>query len=82
MSDMLAKCKSIRSFELYLNKGPKSLAALNYWMEGMRDSPSIDNLSISCLDTGQWCPETVSLVVWSSLCTSPKALSVSNVFDE
>ena len=55
MSDMLAKCKSIRSFELYLTTGPKSLAALNYWMEGVRDSPSIDNLSISCLDAGQWC---------------------------
>ena len=81
MSDMLAKCKSIRSFEFYLNKGPKSLAALNYWMEGVCDSPSIDNLSISCLDTGQWCP-ALGLLCGPVRCTSPMALSVSIVFDE
>ncbi len=82
MSDMLAKCKSIRSFELYLNEGPKSLAALNCWMEGVRDSPSIDNLSICCLDTGQWCLALGLLLCGAVWCTSPMSLSVSNVFDE
>ena len=82
MSDMLAKCKSIRSFELYLNKGPKSLASLNYWMEGVRDSPSIDNLSICCLDTGQWCPALGLLLFDPVWCTSPMTLSISDVFDE
>ena len=78
MSDMLAKCKSIRSFELYLNEGPKSLAALKYWMEGVRDSPSIENLSICCLDKGQWCPALGLLLCGAVWCTSPMALSVSN----
>ena len=79
MSDKLAKCKSIRSFELYLNKGPKSLTALNCWMEGVRDSPSINNLSISCLDTGQWCPALGLLLCGAVWCTSLMALSVINV---
>ena len=67
VSDILAKCKSIRSFELFLNKGPKSLAALNYWMEGVRDSPSINNLSICCLDAGQWCP-ALGLLLFGPVC--------------
>ena len=82
VSGMLAKCKSIRSVELYLDKGPKSLASLNYWIEGVRDSPSIDNLSICCLDTGQWCPALGLLLFGPVWCTSSMALSVSNVFDE
>ena len=82
MSDMLVKCKSIRSFELYLNKGPKSLTALNCRMEGVRDSPSIDNLSISCLDAGQWCPALGLMLFGLVWFTSPMALSVSTVFDE
>ena len=55
VSDMLAKCKSIRAFELYLSKGPESLAALSSCLEGVCHSSSIDSLSISCLDAGQWC---------------------------
>ena len=82
VSDMLAKCKSIRSFELYLNEGPKSLTALKYCVDGVRDSPSIDNLSILCLDAGQWCPALGLLLCGAVKCTSPMSLSVSIVFDE
>ena len=53
VSDLLAKCKSIRAFELYLNKGPKSLNALNSCLKGVRHSASIEHLSLSCLDAGQ-----------------------------
>ena len=67
VSDMLAKCKSIRSFELYLTEGPKSLTALNYWMKGVRNSPSMDNLSICCLDAGQWCP-ALGLLLCGAVC--------------
>ena len=56
MSDMLAKCKSIRAFELYLNKGPESLTAINNCLEEVCHSSSIESLSVSCLDAGQWCP--------------------------
>ena len=56
VSDMLANCKSIRAFELYLNKGPESITALISCLEGVCRSSSIESLSISCLDAGQWCP--------------------------
>ena len=53
VSNLLGQCKSIRAFELYLNKGPESLNALNSCMEGVCHSSSIETLSISCLDPGQ-----------------------------
>ena len=53
MSDMLSKCKRIRAFELYLNKGPESLNVLNSCLEGVCHSSSIESLSISCLDAGE-----------------------------
>ena len=45
VSDLLAKCKSIR--------GPESLNALNSCLEGVHHSASIENLSVACLDAGQ-----------------------------
>ena len=56
VSDLLGQCKSIRAFELYLNEGRESLNALNSCLEGVCHSSSIESLSISCLDAGQWCP--------------------------
>ena len=53
VSDLLAKCKSIRAFELYLNKGGESPNALNNCLEGVCHSTSIENLSVACLDAGQ-----------------------------
>ena len=65
--DMLAKCKSIRAFELYLNKGPESLTALSSCLDGVCHSSSIESLSISCLDAGQWCPALGLLLCGCSL---------------
>ena len=53
VSDLLAKCKSIRAFELYLNEGGECLNALNSCLQGVRHSASIENLSVTCLDAGQ-----------------------------
>ena len=81
VSDLLGQCKSIRAFELYLDKGPESLTALNSCLEGVCHSSSIESLSISCLDAGQWCPALGHL--WhGAVVMSPMALSVSNVFHE
>ena len=52
VSDLLSQCKSIRAFELYLNKGRESLNALNSCLEGVCHSSSIESLSVSCLDAG------------------------------
>ena len=56
VSDLLGQCKFIRAFQLYLGKGPKALSALKSCLLGVCQNSSINNLSISCLDTGQWCP--------------------------
>ena len=79
--DLLGQCKSIRAFELYLNNGRESLNALNSCLEGVCHSSSIESLSISCRDAGQWCP---ALGLWwrGAVGMSPMALSVSNVFHE
>ena len=55
MFDTVAKYKTIRDFELYLNEGPEFLAALNSCLKVMCHSSSIKDLSISCLDAGQRC---------------------------
>ena len=81
VSDLLGQCKSIRAFELYLNKGRESLSALNSCLEGVCHSSSIDSLSISCRDAGQWCP-ALGLLWHGAVGMSPMALSVSNVFHE
>ena len=52
---MVAKCKTIRDSELYLNKGQEVLTALNSCLKVVCHSSSIKDLSISCLDAGQWC---------------------------
>ena len=52
LSDLLAKCKSIRAVELHLNKGGEFLNALQSCLEGVHHSESIENLSVTCLDAG------------------------------
>ena len=79
VSDLLSQCRTIRSFQLYLKKGQEALTALRHCLEGMCRSPSIDNLSISCLDAGQWCPALGLLLCSAVWGTSPMALSVSTV---
>ena len=81
VSDLLGHCKSIRAFELYLDKGPESLNALNSCLEGVCHSSSIESLSVSCQDAGQWCP-ALGLLWHGAVGMSPMALSVSNVFHE
>ena len=81
VSDLLGQCKSIGAFELYLDKGRESLNALNSSLEGVCHSSSIDSLSISCRDAGQWCP-ALGLLWRGAVGMSPMALSVSNVFHE
>ena len=81
VSDLLGQCKSIRAFELYLNKGHETLNALNSCLEGVCHSSSIDSLSISCLDAGQWCP-ALGLLWRGAVGMSPVALSVRNVFHD
>ena len=56
VSDMLAKCKSIRAFELCLTTFPECLTALSSCLEEVCRSSSTESLSVSCLDAGQWCP--------------------------
>ena len=73
VSDLLSQCRTIRSFQLYLDKGPEALTALSQCLEGLCRSPSIDNLSISCLDTGQWCSALGLLLCSAVWCTSPMA---------
>ena len=81
VSDLLGQCKSIRAFELYLDKGRESLSALNSCLEGVCLSSSIESLLISCRDAGQWCP-ALGLLWHGAVGMSPVALSVSNVFHE
>ena len=81
VSDLLGQCKSIRAFELYLNKGRESINALNSCLEGVCHSSSIDSLSISCRDAGQWCP-ALGLLWRGAVGMSPVALSVRNVFHD
>ena len=56
VSDLLGQCKFIRAFQLYLDKGPKALSALSSCLQGLCRNVLLTNLSLSCLDTGQWCP--------------------------
>ena len=81
VSDLLGQCKSIRAFELYLDDGRESLNVLNSCLEGVCHSSSIESLSISCLDAGQWCP-ALGLLWHGAVVMSPMALSVRNVFHE
>ena len=81
VSDLLGQCKSIRAFELYLDKDRETLTALNSCLEGVCHSSSIESLSISCLDAGQWCP-ALGLLWRGAVVMSPMALSVRNVFHE
>ena len=74
VSDMLAKCKSIRAFELYLKKGTESLNALNSCLEGACHSSSIESLSIRCLDAGLWCSALGLLLCGCSLVHVPHAI--------
>ena len=79
VSDLLSQCRTIRSFQLYLNKGPEALTALSHSLEGLCHSPSIEDVLISCLDAGQWCPALGLLLFDAVWCTSPMALSVSTM---
>ena len=56
VSDLLSQCRNIRSFQLYLDKGPEALTVLSHCLEGLCQSPSIEDVLICCLDAGQWCP--------------------------
>ncbi len=79
VSGLLSQCRTIRSFQLYLNKGPEALTALSHCLEGLCRSPSIEDVLICCLDAGQWRPALGLLLCSAVWCTSFMALSVSNV---
>ena len=79
VSGLLSQCRTIRSFQLYLNKGPEALTALSHCLEGMCRNPSIEDVLICCLDAGQWRPALGLLLCSAVWCTSFMALSVSNV---
>ena len=73
VSDLLSQCRTIRSFQLYLDKGPEALTALSHCLEGLCQSPSIEDVLICCLDAGQWCPAMGLLLCSAVWCTSPMA---------
>ena len=75
--DLLGQCRFIKAFYLYLNKGPKALSALSSCLQGLYGSMSVKELSVCCVDKGQWCP-VLGHLLCDAVWPSPMALSVSN----